>query len=387
MSLPKEWQKNNAPALQALICGLNPDDFIKEQTEPCTMTEAAEICKVSIYVLRRYAFGRFPQLYEKLGITAMPPLDSSTQTFDKEELKKWAKKLDEVRAKAQALTPKRPKMAKDIAAENGWVRLSDLAQVARIQAATLWHWTRHGIPAKYASAGAFPTPTYKRENIAFYDKSALEWARNLGNLVSGLKKKEEEARRERMGKVAEENPLLVRRPVVASMAGVSLTAFSAWSANGIPKSLRELGCPEVPPTIYGSCNAAFIRAEEVSPWVLAYKKAAAKLQEVREEKQKKKVAKQVTRVKNGKPRSESAFFPDTSDLGFEVICEADAAFMLKLSKVTLNKIVNRGISRKMKMDGVPDFPAVACERKRYKLFKKSEVEAWGKTYRSIYPLD
>lgn len=391
MNKPSEWTRNNSTALQALICGKNPADFVRESSEPCTMTEAAGICGVNVFTLRRYSFGCFPDIYKMLGLPPLPPVDSFTQFFDKEELKEWAGKFKEIRAKAEALAPKRPKttpkktpkITKAEAQGKQWVKLSDLATAARIKKATLWDWTRKGIPKRYAEAGEFPTPSFRTKNVAFYESSALEWAKRLGEIVD--KEGQKERIRRRLIAQAVDMPVLIGRSELASMIGITVPALAMWCTKGIPKELKALGCPEVPKTIYGSFNRAFHYPHEVTPWVLAYKQAKAKQQAIREEKQKARNARQAARNKSKKPRKESAWYPDVSDLGFEVVCEADAALMLDVSKLTVNRMSNRGISRKMKSDGVPDFPAVVCTRKRFKFFKKSEVEAWGETFRKIYP--
>lgn len=381
---PTEWEKNNAPALQALICGLDPDDYIrKESTETCTMAQAAEICKVSIHVMRCYECEKFPEIYLKLGIPKLPRFDGYTKTFEKAAIEKWAVKLEEVRKKAEELAPK-PRMSSKEAYKKGWVRMGDLAQIARIKVSTLSTWFRNGIPEKYELDEPLPVPTYKSENVRYYDKSALEWAKKFGAVYAQVTREEEAVLRCKAQEKPEE-PSLIRRPVLAAMIGMKPTAFSMWCTQGIPKTLKDLGCPEVPETIYDNLRAANCRADEAAAWILEYRKAREKQKQKRAEGRKRQIEKQRERIKNRTPRSKTAWDPDTSDLGFEVLCALDAAKYLGISPVTLNKIINRGVSRRMSEKGVPDFPQMICERKRFKLYKKSEVEQWGKTYRSIFP--
>lgn len=277
-----EWHKNNGSALQALICGKDPDDFIRKgNIEPCSITQAAEICKVTTYVIRRYTFGRFPEIYQRLGIEAMPPLDAYTQTFEMTEVKKWARHLEKIRAKAEAIAPQKPKMTQAEAEKRGWVTMGDLARVSRIKSAKLSSWFRTGLPAKYGTAEEFPTPTYKSDNVCYYDGSALEWAKRLGSQVAAVQSKEEDELRKKASIVPKPDPLHIRRTAVAKMLNITSPTFALWQLHGIPKKLKVLGCPELPKPAFSRQRADYYRAEDVAPWVLAYKKAVQALKEKR----------------------------------------------------------------------------------------------------------
>lgn len=395
--LPAEWQKNNAFALQALICGRQPEDeaISIKPTETCTALKAAEICRIGINAFRQYVNDHLPQTFRKLGLPSAPqPLNSAArstqQLFDLNAVKKWAEKLDEVRAKAEEEKRKKAPTRAELMAKGEFVTVKDLAKAAGVTRKLMNQWTREGLPEHLRFYDDPPAPSYVFPNCKLYRIEALEWAKGLKAAIKALsaekrkilnltKLRTERASTRRM------YPDLVSRGEVALMIGVAKQRLNVWCASGIPKTLRACGLPEFPKAVDVIAPCKMHNADEVSAWILEYRHAEKLMVQEAEELAKARAERRTARLRNRVPRASTVQMPDVSDLGFEVVCMADASLILGFDSHRVSKIYCLGVSQKMKRAGIPEFPPVVCRRKGYSFFKKSDIEEWGRAFRNVYP--
>lgn len=391
------WSNNNGCALQDLLCGRAPGEPKSRVATraTCDGTSAAEICRISPYTFRRYVNDDFPQSFRDLGLTAAPqPLNLATrnscQQFDLEAVRAWAEKFNRIRARAEAeLKKKKSKSRTALTRDENLITIKDIAKTAGVSRSTLQNWFKHGLPEKLKAVGAIPKPSYVFANAVFYQKSVLEWAKALKEVIAGVSEEVRQIRRITAEKATQPKrrnyPDLISRAQIALMIGVPRERLNAWVSLGMPKSLKECGCPDFPKSVDVISTCAQHRIEEIGVWVLAYKKACRLAKQRAEELEKVRAERRRNHGPQKQSKELTAQLPDVSDLGFEVVCMHDASRLLGFDRHRVSKIYCLGVSQRMRRKGVPEFPPVVCRRRGFSFFKKSDIEAWGREFRKAYP--